>query len=58
MKGVRKCKGDIILDESSLLTPSGTRNGLEFPGGFKGLEQRCGGGGDSLTREDGVNSQG
>ena len=51
MKGVRECKGDIILDESRLLTPSGTRNGLKSPGGFKGFEQWCGGRCDSLTKE-------
>ena len=50
MKGVRKGKGDIIFDESRLLVPRGIRNGLKFPGGFEGFEQRCGGGCDSLTR--------
>ena len=57
MKGVRKGKGDIIFDESRLLVPRGIHNGLKFPGGFEGFEQRRGGGCDSLTREDDVNSR-
>ena len=51
MKGVRKCKRDIVLDESRLLMPSGVRGGLKFPGGFEGFKQWCGGGRDGLMRE-------
>jgi len=48
VKGVRKCKGDAVLDESRFLTPSGIRNRLKLPGGFKGFEEWRGGGCDSL----------
>jgi len=58
MQGVRKGKGDIVFDESRLLPARGIRDGLKFPGSFESFEQRRGGGCDSLTRVDGVNSRG
>ena len=57
MKGARKGEGNIVFDESGLLTPRSIRNGFKSPGGFEGFEQRRGGGCDSLTREGGVSSR-
>ena len=49
MKGVRKGKGNIVFDESGFPTPGGIRDRFKFPRGFKGFEQRRGGGCDGLT---------
>jgi len=58
MQGVRKGKDDIVFDESRFLPFRSVHDRLKSPGCFEGLEQRCGGGCDSLTRADGVSPGG